>query len=86
MQKTLIRKCNLAGKPVLVANQILNSMEKNPRPTRAECTDIANAVFEGADTIILTNTTGQPNCKFITTVHIAMTACLTLMNHRCLPR
>jgi pyruvate kinase len=77
VQKTLIRKCNLAGKPVLVANQILNSMEKNPRPTRAECTDIANAVFEGADTIILTNTTGQPNCAYpVKSIKVLRQQCL----------
>lgn len=56
-QKILIRLSNLYGKPVFIANQILNSMVQNPRPTRAECTDIANAVLEGADGIILTDTT-----------------------------
>jgi pyruvate kinase len=56
-QKILIRLANLHGKPIFIANQILNSMVQNPRPTRAECTDIANAVLEGADGIILTDTT-----------------------------
>jgi len=64
VQKQIIRKCNLAGKPVMVANQILNSMQFNPRPTRAECTDLANAVFEGVDCVVLTNTTATAKCAY----------------------